>query len=117
MGIHILVGFNPLVHKRGVIIAGSGAVPCLTGVFEIAYMMVAYNKIASEPVESEIIRARAAGGAVHIAVSGGFVVCPFCNEVFPKQSRRERGSGIEGVAAAERAAYFSAWQIRRLFGG
>ena len=113
--IHIFIGADAIL-KEGevrVVISAQHTVPSLTGLLEVADVLVAYLEVIAQPGQSAIVRTRAACCSVYITVGSCLVISTVKNQMLAEQTCREAGTCMISIVRTERTGNFCSRGERR----
>ena len=113
--IHIFISADAII-KEGevrVVISAQHTIPSLTGLLEVADVLVAYLEVVAQPGQSAIVRTRAACCAVYITVGSCLVISTVKNQMLAEQTCREAGACMIGIVRTERTGNFCSRGERR----
>ena len=91
--IHVFVGLDAgryaiySVHQTEVVVACGDSVPCLSGLLEVADILVSDGEIVVHPCQSAIVGARPPARSVDISVGICFVIGTVEDQMVPQQTR------------------------------
>ena len=103
--IEVLVFEEPRAHASIVPVeqvAGVEAVPCLTGLLEVAEVLEANHELVAHIGEASVVGAASSRRAMHIAVGVGFVIGTIEDPVVGKETSREGASNIKRIVGTIR---------------
>ena len=97
--IHILVSADAIIHQGevGVVVATEYTAPCLTGLLEVADVLVADLEVVGKPSQTAIVGTRTTRCAVDIAIGSCLVVSAIKDEVLAHQTGREAQACIISI--------------------
>ena len=113
--IHIFISADAILKEAEVrvVISAQHTVPSLTGLLEVADVLVAYLEVIAQPGQSAIVRTRAACCAVYITVGSCLVISTVKNQMLAEQTCREAGACMIGIVRTERTGNFCSRGERR----
>ena len=116
--VHILIAVDAVRRERvAVVVARSDTVPCLTGLLEVADVLVAQLEVAAYPCQSTIVRARTSACAVNIAVGVGLMIGTVEYKAVADEVGRKVDASVPSVVRAERTGQFNVRNCRRSLSG
>ena len=113
--IHIFISADSILKEAEVrvVISTQHTAPSLTGLLEVADVLVAYLEVIAQPGQSAIVRTRAACCAVYITVGSCLVISTVKNQMLAEQTCREAGACMIGIVRTERTGNFGSRGERR----
>ena len=106
--VHILIAIDAIRRERvAVVVARSNTVPCLTGLLEVADVLVAQLEVAAYPCQSAVVRTRTSACAMYIAVGVGLMIGTVEDKAVADEVGREVDASVPSVVRAERTGQFN----------
>ena len=106
--IHILIAVDTIRRERvAFIVTRCNTVPCLTGLLEVADVLVAQLEVAAYPCQSAVVRTRTSACAMYIAVGVGLMIGTVEDKAVADEVGREVDASVPSVVRAERTGQFN----------